>query len=212
VKSQFATWPIGTGVIFAVAVAATAWPLASAALVGDREAMRAGEIWRAWTAHGVHFSWSHLGWSSLLWLVAGGMMERESRRAWLASVWLVAPLVTGAALWLDPQSARYGGLSGMACVPLVWLGLGWALRGEGIKRLTGVGVLCAVVAKVAWEFCGGAGLPFLADFDPAFGEVRAAPWAHVAGALGGVLVFRASGGGKKHNKNTAKKIIIRAHS
>ncbi len=157
--------------------------------------MRAGEIWRAWTAHGVHFSWSHLGWNGLLWLVAGGIMERKSRRAWLASVLLVAPLVTGAALWLDPQSARYGGLSGMACVPLVWLGLGGMLRGEGIKRSTGGGVLGAVGAKVAWEFYGGAGVPFLTDFDSTFVEVRAAPWAHVAGALGGVVV-RAQKAGK----------------
>lgn len=182
-------WPAGTGACFVAAVVATAWPTAGAWMVGEREALRAGEVWRAWTAHGVHFSWSHLAWSGLLWLVAGGLMERESRRAWAAGVLLIAPLITVAALWLDPQAARYGGLSGLACVPLVWLGLGWAGEaGGGLRRAVGAGVLLAVIAKVAWEFCGGSGVPLLAGVDSGAGAVRSAPWAHVAGATAGFLL------------------------
>lgn len=156
---------------------------------GEREALRGGEIWRAWTAHGVHFSWSHLGWSGLLWLVAGSLMELENRRAWAAGVLFAAPLITVVALCLDTQAARYGGLSGLACVPLVWLGIGWAREaGGGLRRAVGAGVLLAVGAKVAWEFYGGSGAPLLASFDGVAGEVRAAPWAHLAGVVTGGLL------------------------
>lgn len=182
-------WPAGTVFCLVVAVVAAAWPTAGAWMVGEREALRAGEAWRVWTAHGVHFSWSHLGWSGLLWLVAGGLMERESRRAWTAAVLAGAPLITVAALWLDPQAARYGGLSGLACVPLVWLGLGWAWEaGGGMRRAVGAGVLLAVAAKVAWEFYAGSGATLLASFEGGSGEVRSAPWAHVAGAMAGAVL------------------------
>lgn len=188
-------WPAGTVFCLAVAVVAAAWPTAGAWMVGEREALRAGEVWRAWTAHGVHFSWSHLGWSGLLWLVAGGLMERESRRTWTAGVLLAAPLITVAALWLDPQAARYGGLSGLACVPLVWLGIGWVRTGgDRGRRVVGAVILLAVIAKVAWEFYAGPGAPLLASFDGGAGDVRAAPWAHVAGAVAGGLLRLAAFG------------------
>ncbi len=182
-------WPAGTVLCLVVAVLATAWPTAGAWLVGEREALRGGEAWRAWTAHGVHFSWSHLGWSGLVWLVAGGLMERENRRAWRLGVLLVAPLITMVALAAEAEMARYGGLSGLGCVPLAWLGFGWSREtGGGVRRLVGAGVLLAVIAKVAWEFHAGSGAPFLASFDGWAGEVRAAPWAHAAGAAGGALL------------------------
>lgn len=179
---------MGTVVCFALAIVVTVWPAAGGVLVGEREALRAGEVWRAWTAHGVHFSWSHLGWSGLLWLVAGGLMERENRWVWLMGVLILAPLITVVALWLDPQLARYGGLSGLACVPLVWLGLSWVLENEGMRRAVGAGLLLAVIAKVWWEFYVGAGVPMWAGFSDGSAEIRTAPWAHVAGVLSGIFL------------------------
>ena len=115
-------------------------------------------------------------------------MERENRRAWLANVMVAAPLVTVAALALDADLARYGGLSGLATVGVVWLGVGWAWERDSGRRWMGVVMLAAVAAKIAWELSVGSRTPMLADFDRTLGDVRVAAGAHVAGAACGVLL------------------------
>lgn len=188
VKRGFATWPVGTVNCLVAATVVTAWSVAGAWSVGEREGLQGGEIWRAWTAHGVHFSWSHLGWNGLLWLVAGSLLEGESRRTWAVAMLVAAPLITAAALGLDPEMARYGGLSGLLCVPLVWLGIEWTRHERGLRRVVGAVALLGLLAKMGWEFYGGSGAPVLASFGAEAGEVRPAPWAHVAGTVcGGVL-------------------------
>jgi rhomboid family GlyGly-CTERM serine protease len=188
VKSASTPWPWGTVAWLVLALAASAWPAVAAWGVGERAALWRGEYWRLWTAHAVHFSWSHLGWSGLVWLVAGAIMERANRRAWLTAVFLVSPVITAATLGLDAQMARYGGLSGLACVPLMWIAWRWVGDEQRAVRLVGGAVLGAVVAKVAWEFSGANAAPLLASFEASAGEVRAAPWAHLLGAVGGAVL------------------------
>lgn len=184
-KTDRATWPVGTLAVAVAALVATAWPAAGAWAMGERASLTDGELWRLWTAHLVHFSWSHLAWSGLVWLVAGGLMERENRRAWLLVILVAAPAVTWMTLALEPELARYGGLSGLATAPVVWAGLRWLSLDRGVRRVAGAVVLAAVGWKIFYEWGGGAAL---ARFDHHAGDVRVAAWAHVAGALGGVAV------------------------
>ncbi len=86
---------------------------------------------------------------------------------------------------LDPDLARYGGLSGLAMAPVVWLGLHWAIRERGILRAVGGLVLAGAGSKIVNEW-GGLN-PGFAEFNPVEGNVRVASWAHVAGALGGAF-------------------------
>lgn len=185
-------WPWGTAVICAAAVVCALWAEAGGALVGERVAMARGELWRLWTAHVVHFSADHLLWSGLVWLAAGAWMEREDRRVWWWAVLAGAPVVTLAALAGDGAMTRYGGLSGLACIPVAWAACSLWSSGDAKRRVAGV-VVCALLAgKVGVEWMGGGAM--LARFGAEVGEVRPALWAHVAGALVGLgLGVRRSG-------------------
>lgn len=181
--------PLGTLAVLAAAALATAWPVVAAATMGERSALAAGELWRAWSAHLAHFSWSHLLWSGLVWLAAGSVLEREDRRAWLLTVLLVAPAVTILALLLDPDLARYGGLSGLATVPLVTLALRRLfLPSPRLARFIAAVLLTAVTIKLIHEFASPDRAPLLAAFSLETGPVRSAPYAHLTGALGGLVL------------------------
>ncbi len=173
-------WPWGT-VAVAVAVACSFRAGVGAALVGERSALAGGEWWRLWTGHLVHFSAAHLGWSGLVWVMAGAWMEREDRRGWWWAVAAGAPVVTLAALAGDGAMARYGGLSGLACIPVAWAACSLWRSGEATPRVAGVAVFALLAGKVGVEWMGGGAM--LARFGAEAGEVRPALWAHVAGAV-----------------------------
>lgn len=181
-----AGWPAGTLVIAGMAGLATWWPAARMFVVGERSGLLAGEAWRLWTAHLAHFSGGHWFWSALVWVVAGAWLEREDRSGWWWVVLAGAPWVTAVALWGDGGMARYGGLSGLACAPLVWGGVR-LMRGDGrVSRGVGVALLMIVGWKVGSEWSEGHTL--LASFPAEAGEVRSAVWAHLAGAVAGLAV------------------------
>jgi rhomboid family GlyGly-CTERM serine protease len=192
VKDDRKRVPWGT---LAIALAAVAMFVASegSALTGEREALAQGQLWRLWTAHVVHFSASHVLWSGLVWFVAGAWMEREDGRSWLWLVLAGAPLVTMAALLGDAEMARYGGLSGLACAPLVWAGCRMS-RGDdqGGQRVAGAAIFALLALKVLAEMTGGGAV--LSRFGESVGEVRPAPWAHLGGILIGAGLAMRSGG------------------
>ena len=162
------------------------------ALTGERAALAQGQLWRLWTAHVVHFSASHALWSGLVWLVAGAWMESEDRRGWTWTVLAGAPLVTAVALAGDAEMARYGGLSGLACAPLVWAGCRMWRSGDPARRAAAAAVFSLLALKVVAEMTGG-GVAF-SRFGEGVGEVRPAPWAHAGGALlGAGLAARLAG-------------------
>jgi rhomboid family GlyGly-CTERM serine protease len=183
--------PLGT-VAVAMAAAVVLVAGVGGGLGGERAALAHGQFWRLWTAHVVHFSASHALWSGLVWLVAGAWMEREDRRGWLWMVLAGAPLVTMAALAGDAEMVRYGGLSGLACAPLVWAA--WRLwrDGDRARRATGAAVFSLLALKVITEMTGGG--VALARFGESVGEVRPAPWAHFGGMLFGAGLAVRSGG------------------
>ena len=170
-----------------VAVAALAGFFAGGekpALQFDRDAIAAGELWRLWTAHALHFSGSHLGWSLAVLVPAGAWVEwAAARRARLFFV--IAPAVIGVALLVfDPYLARYAGLSGLAAGSVALLAFTLLGRTMGSDRWFWWAVVGLLVAKIAIElFFPETRLARISTPD-----MRPVPLAHIAGIASAALV------------------------
>lgn len=149
-------------------------------LVYERQAILAGQVWRLWTGHLVHFSASHLAWDLLVVILAGTWIEeaRFARRGWFA---FVAPAAVSLALLVgEPHLRVYGGLSGLANGAVAFACASeW--RRSGRHRMLWVAVLSAMGLKIAWEYASGATLFAHVNAVP----VQAVPLCHLAGALVG---------------------------
>lgn len=155
-----------------------------------REPLFAGEYWRLWTGHAVHFSGSHLLWNLAVFVPSGVWLERldpPGGRAFLA--W-APPAIAGLLLAFDPTLLRYGGLSGLATGTLVLLAAIQLTRRDPREPVWfWLAVIGLVVAKLVTELLSGAPL-LVSDW----GDVRTVPLAHLGGAacalLGWALRFR----------------------
>ncbi|ACB74088.1 Rhomboid family protein [Opitutus terrae PB90-1] len=160
------------------------WPGAEAALGYERAQIAAAQYWRLWTAHLVHFSWSHLFWNLLVFVPAGLWAERLLPDR-LRLLLLLGPALIGVALYgLDPGLARYAGLSGVVAGVVAFLALVQLRRGTS-DRWFWRSVLLLLVAKIGLEFALSE--PLFARF--AETGVRAVPLAHAAGVLGAGLIL-----------------------
>jgi rhomboid family GlyGly-CTERM serine protease len=167
----------------AAAVAVQAWPAAQDALVYDRTAVQAGEVWRLWTAHVVHFGASHLWWNLVIFVAAGLWLERVA--PWRLRVLLaLGPLVIGATLLAgDAALARYAGLSGLGAGVVALLALTQLRRMHG-EAMFWRAVLAALVLKIGLEIV--ADRPLFARFDDE--TIHSVPLAHLAGAALAVAI------------------------
>lgn len=157
-------------------------PRAAALLIGERERVLAGEVWRLWTAHAVHFSVSHLAWNLLVTFAAGVWMERIASAPTRLFYGLGAPLITAAA-FTSPGLHAYGGLSGLATGLVVLLAV-TLIRQTAQRGWHAWALLGLVVAKIAWELTSAA--PLFAEFRGA--GIRPVPVAHLAGAILGATL------------------------
>ncbi len=142
-------------------------------------------LWRAFSAAFVHWSPLHLGSNLLAAAVVGayGWAAEVPLRA--AGAWLAAWPLTHLALWLRPELAHYGGLSGMlhggVAIVTLWL-LSTAGPGQARRRAVGAAVLAGLVIKLASEQPWGPALQRSAEWD-----IAVVPLAHATGALAGLL-------------------------
>ena len=158
-----------------------------ALLAWDRAAISAGEWWRLWSGHFVHFGWLHAAADGGVLLVAAVYAPRAisgPRAARLSVLALVlAPVLLSAALWAAlPGMAAYRGASGLAAMAVVAVCVAW-LRVEpasGTARRLSVVCLLALLGKVLLEIGGG---PAGGVLPP---EVIVAWPAHAVGALLGL--------------------------
>ncbi len=165
----------------ALAFAPASW---IAGLEYDRPALAAGELWRLWTGHLVHFSAGHAALDAGAFLAAGLVAERHlGTPAMLRALALCAPLVALGLVVLAPDLGAYRGLSALAWFAAVLSGLALAHDRPTLRPWLGLAALLALL-ELALEAGGGAGSSLPEG-------VRVEWRAHGLGALAALALWRA---------------------
>jgi rhomboid family GlyGly-CTERM serine protease len=175
------------------AIAVFAAPGASSWLSADRAAIGAGQVWRLWTAHLVHHSFSHLVWNVSALVALGFLFERDLDRVLWKLLAISCALVSAGSLVLQPALDSYIGLSGV--LNSIWVAgaLVCARRSRGTLRNAYLICVLAGLTKIAIEGFGGVAI----FTDPAKLGGLPVPIAHALGCLGGwVSIMGASSRGR----------------
>jgi rhomboid family GlyGly-CTERM serine protease len=175
--ARFFGAPLALLVTLAALLAALV-PGAAEALELERARVAGGELWRLLSGHLVHYSREHLVLDALAFLALGLACERRAPRRTALALAAAALAIPLAVLTLQPELARYRGLSGLDSA-LFGLLLGLEAR-AGARRAWLAGALLA--AKLGWELASGQALfvdSVAQDFVPV-------PLAHALGALLGL--------------------------
>lgn len=146
-----------------------------------RTAIAAGEWWRLWSCHLVHYNWPHLLVDSGM-LAGLGWLLRRRLPSWLLAVAMlvVMPLIAAVLYFWLPLLVEYRGASGLAM--MLWVLLGLQLLRE--QPWVGGGLLLLLVARTAADILG---LGELFTTLPTDTEIA---WqAHLVGAVAGLLLF-----------------------
>ena len=176
-------WPLVTLALAAIAGVVAAAPALQLHLVGAREEIVAGEIWRLLTAHVVHASANHFAWDLAAFVVLGVLCERAGRARFVACLCGSALLIP-AGLWLwQPTLSSYCGLSGIDSALFVLLVAGVLRRAAAARQpfvVVAASLLAAgFVAKVGYEFTTASTVFVTSVGTPV-------PLAHVIGAVVGL--------------------------
>ena len=151
-------------------------------LAFERSAVVAGEWWRVWTGHLVHWEPSLAVWDLGALALLGGWVESRSRAELLAVLGLGAFVSGVAVLVLRPDLASYQGSSALASALFVNACLRLLARAnDPYARATAAFGLLGLAAKVGLESAGisPTGIP---------GALESVAVAHLAGALAGGVV------------------------
>lgn len=170
--------------LLAPALVAYLSPGAGAAMVYDRSAIFAGELWRLITGHWVHFSASHLLWDALVLAVTGWLIEVRAYRHFVL-LCLLSALAIGLVMLISlPDMAVYGGLSGIAIASTVYLALhGWRDGGPG--RAIWLAILLLCTGRLLLDiWLGQFAVVHIDD-----SQVVPVPASHLTGAAAGLLVY-----------------------
>lgn len=154
----------------------------------DRHAILAGEIWRLWTCHLVHYSTQH-ALIDLATAAAAGAVALPAlgwRRLCLA-IALTAPLISGGLLLLAPDLSYYRGASGMA-VMLAVLAACTLWPRAGKRARTALALLGAVLAvKIGAEAIG-----YSTAWSDLPAGVHVAWQAHLLGVVAAAIAIKAA--------------------
>ncbi len=155
------------------------------ALVYQRDAVAAGELWRLWTGHLVHFGWPHFLADTGLLLILGLFLEEKHPGFSRTALLLMPPFISACLFWLDPTMTRYGGLSALD------LGLLLYLVCQGWRRdwtdWFWPAVLVIYAGEIAFEiFQGGSGGGLIRFDEPG---IRVATSAHLAATAYALISF-----------------------
>lgn len=158
-------------------------------LAYDRLAILAGQIWRAWTGHLVHFTWQHAVADVTVLLVATALLEQlKGWRTAACGLLVGAPIISLVLLMAVPGLQVYEGASGIAMMFGVTAGL-CLWRAE--PRLRGVLVLLAMGTLIKLLVDANGAAPGLGTLP---GGIQVAWQAHAVGAvLGGVFALALDG-------------------
>ncbi|MEO6031957.1 MAG: rhombosortase [Burkholderiaceae bacterium] len=145
-------------------------------------ALAMAQPWRAFSAVAVHYSTTHLlvNLGAVALVAALGLAARVSWPGVWA--WLAAWPLTQFGLWLRPDLAHYGGLSGVLHAGVAVLAMHLLIAGTRAQRSIGALVLAGLCLKVLSESPWGPALRAA----PHWG-ISVAPLAHASGLVMGVL-------------------------
>jgi rhomboid family GlyGly-CTERM serine protease len=117
----------------------------------DRAAILHGEVWRLVTGHFVHWSFAHLAWDLLAFIILGAICAR--RRGLFAIVVIGTALIVSLFLLVAcPEVAQYRGLS--AIDSALWI---WSVFIIGERRVgLALTLLSLFLGKLMIESAGGA--------------------------------------------------------
>lgn len=172
-----------TGALLVFAV-----PQFQSLLIYDREAILAGELWRLFSGHWVHFSATHLGCNLAVLAVAGLILE-SGTAARTARLLLVTPWFISAGLLVgEPQLSCYGGLSGLATAAVIALALDAFARRRHDPRAGWTAALLLLLfgLKTAFEWHTHRAL-FAFDANAGYTVV---PLSHLLGGLAALILHR----------------------
>ena len=171
-----AAFPLSLAVWAGLASLAALLPAASLAWQGSL-----GAPWRLWTSPFAHWTPWHL----TMYLAGCAVLALLGWRARLgardASAAWIALALTPLGLLLRPDLGGYAGLSGAlhAATAVIAFAL---IRREGRERAVGLGIALGIALKLVAEQPWGPALQTVAGLD-----FPLAPWAHLSGAVAGLL-------------------------
>jgi len=174
-----------------------ACPSLAARLEYNRAAIAAGEIWRLFSGHWVHYGFDHFFWDVLAFGFLGAACERRNRPRFLVCV-TASALAISLAVWFGLSGiGAYRGLSGIdsALVVLLFMELWSEADGSGQPKQIVIPAACliAFVGKVSYELATGDTI-----FVKSLGSgTVGVPLAHVAGAAVGFLVGLGTSGSRR---------------
>ena len=162
---------------------------ASELLEFDRQALLAGDIWRLWTCHLVHYTPQHALLDGAVAAVAGLIAARRlGLRTVGKALAFGAPCIALGLLLAAPELGYYRGASAIAVMLAVMAGLSlWRdadARSRAVLMLMAVALPAKVVAEAVGWTRGWAGLP---------PDVAIAWQAHLLGCVAGVIAVARAG-------------------
>jgi rhomboid family GlyGly-CTERM serine protease len=167
---------LATTVLGLVCLALAAPPYADS-LAFDRQAILAGEVWRLWTGHWVHFSHQQLLLDVSTLLLAGAIAQREFGPRFITEILVFGmPALSIGLLLVAPELVYYRGVSGVVMMLAFVAGAALWSRRPGLRAiLVMLGLVVAVKAVM-----DAAGL--VPDLSGLPTGVQVAWQAHVLGA------------------------------
>jgi rhomboid family GlyGly-CTERM serine protease len=168
--------PYATSVVVLACLVLAANPQANP-LAFDREAIFAGEVWRLWSGHFVHFSFQQLILDAGALFLVGAVVEREFGPRFIAVMLLFGmPSISIGLLLVAPDLAYYRGASGVVMLLAFFVANAFWVsqpRLRVILAILGSGLFVKAVLDAAGLVSDVSGLPE---------GVKVAWQAHVLGA------------------------------
>lgn len=177
-----------TLVAAASSLAIQLFPAWRTGLLYDRAAITTGELWRVWSGHLVHFGWPHLVVDAGLLVIVGWIAEKNHPWFLRIGFLLMPAFISACMFWLEPDMARYGGLSAFNLGVLLYVAAqGW--RRDWTDWFWPA-VIAIYIGELFYEYYrGGQGGGAIRFDDPG---IRVATGAHLA-AAGYVILALAAG-------------------
>lgn len=172
-------------IVAAVALLLQLVPGGREIFVYDRAALSAGDWWRIWTGHLIHFGWPHWIVDVGLWLILGFILATRHPLFSHLAVALMPAFISAVIFWAEPDMLRYGGLSAINLGLLLYLALqGW--RRQWTDWFWPA-VLVIYVGEIIFELVQDGSGGGLIRFDEP--GIRIATGAHLAGAAYALLAL-----------------------